>query len=196
VAAAVEALRRGDLVVYPTDTLYGLGCLAARPDAVKRLVDVKQLPSGRGVSVLFATTDAARAWTSWTQAAERIARTFLPGPLTLVLEASAAAPREVLAEDGSLGVRVVDRPESIALATTGPLTSTSANRHGEPAATTLDEARRQLGRDVAAYVDGGRLAGPPSTVVDVRGARPKVLRAGAVSEREILEAVAHGWTDG
>lgn len=185
---ARDALARGGLVVYPTDTLYGLGCLAADGAAFERLEAVKGLPQRRGVSVVFATLDEARAWSRWTPLADALAAAFLPGPLTLVVDAKGAAPAHLLGEAGTLGVRLVDRPETLALAAVGPVVSTSANRHGEPAITRVDQARAQFGRDVDAYVDVGPLEGPPSTVVDARGGRPKVIREGSLA-RAIVEEV-------
>lgn len=192
VEAACRALADGLLVVYPTDTLYGLGCLAAEPDAFARLEAAKGIPQRRGVSVLFPDVATARAWTAWTPVAETLAAAHLPGPVTLVLGAAPDVPKHLLAPEGTLGVRVVDRPAAVRLARVGPVVSTSANVHGQPAATTIAEARAQFGASVAAYLDAGPLDGPPSTVVDARGPRPKVIREGALARKTIEEVSAHG----
>ncbi len=186
--AALRALREGGLVVYPTDTVYGIGCDASNPSAIKRLRGVKGLPSQRGVSVLFATVDEAKAWTRWTQSAQRVSDAFLPGPVTVILDAASEVPPALLAEEGTIAVRNVDASPAVRLARTRPVVATSANRHGDASSTTLEEARDAFGRDVDAYVDGGRLTGPASTVVDARGDRPTVIREGPLPEHEILEA--------
>ncbi len=189
---AQAALADGGLVVYPTDTLYGLGCDATDAGAFQRLRKAKGLPEDRGVSILFATVDEARAWADWTMSAERLAETFLPGALTLVLDASERAPEHVLAGEGTVAVRHVDRPATLALARTRPIVSTSANQHGAPNVATVEEAREVFGVRVEAYVDAGELTGPGSTVVDGRGEEPTVIREGPISEARILEAVSRG----
>lgn len=191
-ARAREALAQSELVVYPTDTLYGLGCRASDGAAFERLRKLKGLPEGRGVSLVFATIDEARGWTEWTPEAGAIADAFLPGPVTLILDAAEGVPGHVLADEGTIGVRHVDRPATLALARLGPVVSTSANRHGEPNVTTADEARDVFGDGVAAYVDAGELTGPASTVVDARSGSPTVIREGPVSEAKIQEALKRG----
>lgn len=189
---ARRALRAGELVVYPTDTLYGLGCLANREDAVQRLLELTGRPPGKGLSALFSSLQRARAWAIWTDSAGAIARSFLPGPLTLVLEASPKAPQTVQASEGTIGIRHVDRETPNRLARVGPLVATSANLHGRAPPETVDEAREIFGDAVEAYVDEGRLTGPASTVVDARRARPTVIREGPIPEDEILEATSRG----
>lgn len=141
---------------------------------------------------MFATVDEARAWSDWTPTAQALADAFLPGPLTLILDGAEGVPEHVLAEEGTIGIRHVDRPATLALARAGPTVSTSANVHGEPNVETVDEAREVFGDDVDAYVDAGRLTGPASTVVDARDEPPTVIREGPLSETEILEADARG----
>jgi L-threonylcarbamoyladenylate synthase len=189
---ARRALADGSLVVYPTDTVYGLGCDAGDPDAVRRLFATKGLDEDRGVSVLFATRDEARAWADWTDTAEALARAFLPGPITIVLDPADHVPDGLAPDQGTVALRVVDRDEAIALARTRPVVATSANTHGEPTARTVEDAREAFGDEVGAYVDGGRLAGSASTVVDARGERPTVIREGPLGEVEILEAAKRG----
>jgi tRNA threonylcarbamoyl adenosine modification protein (Sua5/YciO/YrdC/YwlC family) len=192
IQAAREALRAGELVVYPTDTLYGLGCLADREAAVRRLLSVADRPPGKGLSVLFARLERARAWSTWTDAAQRLAEAFLPGSLTLILEASPRSPRTILADEGTIGIRHVDREATMELLEAGPMVATSANPAGRDPPTTIEEARAYFGDEVAAYVDAGRLDGPSSTVVDARGPRGTVIREGPISEDQIQEASSRG----
>ncbi len=191
-ARACGALKQGELVVYPTDTLYGLGCLASSPKAFEGLLEAKGLPAGRGVSCCFHDLDQARSWTRWTPVAQALADRFLPGPVTLILDAAEACPEHLLAEQGTLGVRHVDRPETLALAGIGPVVSTSANRHGDPSVHTIAEAREVFGDQVAAYVDVGTLTGPASTVVDARSDQPRIIREGSLSGSKLQEAWPRG----
>lgn len=189
---ARDALRRGELIVYPTDTLYGLGCLADREEAIQRLLDVTRRPADKGLSAVFASLDRARAWSAWTPTAESLAEAFLPGPLTLILQASKRAPRGIRSGEDTVGIRHVDREATNALAQLGPVVATSANPSGGEPPATIDEARGIFGDEVAAYVDAGRLDGPASTVVDARSERGTVIREGPIPEDEILEATARG----
>lgn len=192
IAKAQDALTAGRLIVYPTDTLYGLGCRASHPPAIKRLRSLKDLPADRGVSVVFATLAEAKGWTRWTPTAQRLADAFLPGPLTLILDAAPSVPNRLLAEEGTIGIRHVDRPATVALARAGPVVSTSANKHGAPNAETIEEAREVFDTRIEAYVDAGPLTGPASTVVEARHEPPTVIREGPLSEAEILEADKDG----
>lgn len=189
---AHEALRRGELIVYPTDTLYGLGCLADREEAVQHLLDVTGRPPDKGLSAMFASLDRARAWSAWTPVAESLAEAFLPGPLTLILQASKRAPESIRSGQDTIGIRHVDREATNQLAQLGPVVSTSANPSGDQPPATIEEARAIFGDEVAAYVDAGRLDGPASTVVDARSQRGTVIREGPIPEDEILEATARG----
>lgn len=189
---AQDALRSGGLIVYPTDTVYGIGCDATQPAAIQRLREVKDLPAKRGVSVLFATTDEAKAWTRWTPLAQALAHALFPGPVTIILEARDEVPQALLPPEGTLAVRNIHEAPALPLARTCPLVATSANEHGSPASETLEEAKRSFGDAVDAYIDKGRLTGPASTVVDARGKQPTVIREGPFSEEEILEAVNLG----
>ena len=186
IQAAVAALDAGALVAYPTETLYGLGVRAALPDAVARLYKVKGLAPERGVSLLFRDFNAAEGYIVPTDVGRRLARRLLPGPVTLVFEASRRAPPGVVAAGGTVGVRVSPHPVASALALRGPITSTSANPHGVAAPETAAEIRTLLGAAIGVVLDGGRCPGPGSSVVDVRGDTPRLLRVGRIS-REAIE---------
>ncbi|MDR1265081.1 MAG: threonylcarbamoyl-AMP synthase [Propionibacteriaceae bacterium] len=193
VEAVLAVLRRDDCVVLPTDTVYGLAALAGSARAVQRL----QAAKGRGDDfpppVLVADLAAVESWTGpLPPAAGRLAEAYWPGPLTLVLPLAPTAPPLARPPGAEIAWRVPDHPElRQLLRATGPLATSSANRHGHPAATTVDQARRQLGRSVALYVDGGPTPGPtPSTVVALAPDGPRVLRPGRLSPADIAWAVA------
>lgn len=178
--AAVSILDSGGLVAYPTDTLYGLGADALDEDAVARVFVAKERPEGVALPVLVAGVDHVRHVARLTPLARRLAAEHWPGALTLVLPALPTVAENLLGGKDTVAVRVPDAPWALALAEHfGPVTATSANRHGEPAARTARECETVAGVDC--LVDGGALPGTPSTIVDATGAEPKVLRQGAVA---------------
>lgn len=184
--AAVEALGRGELVVYPTDTLYALGADALDLRAIERLYNAKQRPAAQPVSVAVASVGHIERVARLGPMARRVAERFLPGPLTLVLPPDPGIPEELLGDGRGLGVRVPAHPVAQALAQRfGPLTCTSANLHGRPDARTAEEARQQLGASAAVVLDAGPARGQPSTVLDLTGPRPRIARDGALPRQEL-----------
>jgi L-threonylcarbamoyladenylate synthase len=178
-ARAVRALADGDLVVYPTDTLFGLAARATDAHAVARLIQAKGRSADQPISLAVSSTEEIEPWADLTPARRAAVRDALPGPVTALLPASALARRRLapglIAPTGSLGVRVPDHSLARELARrAGPITATSANRHGAPAARSVAAARRALGPSVAVYLDGPpRPTGTPSTLLDLTGARPR-----------------------
>jgi tRNA threonylcarbamoyl adenosine modification protein (Sua5/YciO/YrdC/YwlC family) len=193
-AEAVAAARRGQLIVFPTDTVYGI---AARPDdpaAADRLFTAKARPRDLTLPVLVASVTEARGIARFDQRADRLAAACWPGALTLVLPRMPTSEAwDLGAGAGSIGVRVPSHPLALALlAATGPLAVSSANRSGRPPATTCDELVEAFGDDVAVYLcEDEPLAGSASTVVSLLGPALEVLRAGAMDART-LERLSTG----
>ncbi|WP_422879758.1 L-threonylcarbamoyladenylate synthase [Nocardioides glacieisoli] len=196
VTAAAGAVRRGDLVVIPTDTVYGIAADAFNHQAVQRLLDAK----GRGrdmpppVLVSAATTlDAlAEGVPPW---ARTLVETFWPGPLTLVCHQQASLVWDLGETRGTVAVRMPDDEVALAvLERTGPLAVSSANLTGRPAATDADAAEEMLADAVAVIVDGGASpGGEASTIVDVTIPEGRVLRLGALSLDQLNAAIEeHG----
>ncbi|WP_246160212.1 L-threonylcarbamoyladenylate synthase [Nocardioides humilatus] len=193
VDAAALAIQRGRLVVLPTDTVYGLAADAFDPDAVTRLLDAK----GRGrempppVLVSTATTLDALA-TKVPAYARALTDAFWPGPLTLVCHEQSSLRWDLGETRGTVAVRMPDHDLMRELLDrTGPLAVSSANLTGQPAATDAAAAAEMLGDKVAIIVDGGECADAvPSTIVDVTGERPRLLRLGVVSVAQLDEALA------
>jgi L-threonylcarbamoyladenylate synthase len=182
--AAVTAARGGELIVLPTDTVYGIGVDAFTPSAVTTMLAAK----GRGRNVpppvLVGTARAAAALVDDLGAfGQALIDEFWPGALTLVFRASPTLLWDLGDTKGTVALRMPLHAVALdVLRQTGPLAVSSANRHGQPAAVTADEAQEQLGEAVSVYLDGGPCAdNVPSTILDLTGAVPKVLRAGAVS---------------
>jgi len=186
--AAVEAIHNGELVVYPTDTLWGLGCDPFDTEAVARLMQLKGRRKG-GFSILVPSIDDLWWLAHRTPAAERLAERFLPGPLTLVLQRRHAFPRAVTI-GSTVGLRIPDHPTALALLRkAGPVIGTSANRHGEDAADSLAEVRAALGEEVH-YLAGEPPASTGSTVVDLTCAVPALIREGALPWNAVEAALA------
>ena len=191
--AAVEAvrtaIRAGDSVVFPTDTVYGIAADPFSPAAVQGLLDAKHRGRDMPPPVLIGDAEVLEAYTKDVPAAARLlANRYWPGPLTLILEAQPSLRMDLGETKGSIGVRVPDHEVARAiLRATGPLAVSSANISGEPAATDEPEARRQLRGSVAVYVDGGPTPGPtPSTIVDFADdLSGRVLRVGAIPLDEL-----------
>jgi len=180
VGDAVRALLAGRLVVYPTDTLLGLAARAEDAAAVDRLVAAKGRAPDRPISLAVSSLEEAEPLADLAPPARRFLRAELPGPFTVLLPPSARARRALpaaIAGGRALGLRLPDHPLARELARrTGPITATSANRHGEPPARTVAEARRALGDAVAVYLGGGAApSGRPSTLVDLTGGAPRVV---------------------
>jgi L-threonylcarbamoyladenylate synthase len=201
VAAASLAVQRGDLVVIPTDTVYGIGADAFDADAVRALLAAK----GRGrempppVLVSAATTVDALA-SELPGYARALIEEFWPGPLTLVCRQQPSLQWDLGDTRGTVAVRMPDHPVALAvLERTGPLAVSSANKTGRPAATDADEALEMLGDDVAVVVDAGESpGGEASTIIDVTGSQGRVLRRGALSLGElnaVLEPLGATLTD-
>ena len=189
---ATDAVRRGELVVLPTDTVYGLGTDAFSPEAVGDLLAAKGRGRDMPVPVLVGaprTLDgiATRLGT----AARALVEAFWPGGLTLVAHAQPSLQWDLGDTGGTVAVRMPLHPVAIELLqATGPMAVSSANTTGHPPATTADEAVEMLGDAVSVYLDGGPSGEPvPSTIVDVTGDVPRVLRAGAL-DLELLREVA------
>ena len=187
---AAGAVRRGDLVVLPTDTVYGLGTDAFSPDAVSGLLQAKGRGRDLPVPVLVGSPQTLDGIaTSISDAARSLVEAFWPGGLTLVCQVQPSLQWDLGETRGTVAVRMPLHPVAIELLTeTGPMAVSSANRTGAPPATTVAEAVEQLADTVSVYLDGGPAGDPvPSTIVDVTGPAPRLLRAGAVSEATLRE---------
>jgi len=180
-AVALDALGRGELLIYPTDTLYALGGRARDSGAVARVRAVKGREAGKPLPVIAADIAQARALSQdWTAAAERLAQAFWPGPLTLVVRSADDLPHALTAGVGSVAVRVPALPLARTLCADGALVSTSANLAGGAPPVTCDEAVAVVGEGAALALDAGPGSPRPSTIVDLTSSVPRLLRDGAV----------------
>jgi L-threonylcarbamoyladenylate synthase len=188
---AVEVLRRGGVVAFPTDTVYGLGTSAIIEPALKRIYQIKCRPFNLALPLLLAdVSDIEKVAATVPQITWRLAGCFLPGGLTLVLPKAAWVSSVITAGGDTVAVRVPDHPVPRALARGlgVPIVGTSANITGQPSPLTAEEVRRQLGNEVDLIVEGECLGGVESSVVDVTKDPPVLLREGAISQQEIEAA--------
>lgn len=179
---AVEALREGLIVGVPTDTVYGIAVDPFSESAVRALFVAKDRPEVMPIPILAADPAQAALIGDLDESALTAAAVHWPGALTLVVPRAAGLPAWIGHPDsGSVGIRVPDHPVTLALlAVAGPLAVTSANRSGYPPAADDLAARAALGDAVAVYLEGGSAGGAASTVVDMTGSEPQVLRSGPV----------------
>jgi L-threonylcarbamoyladenylate synthase len=193
IEVAADAIRAGKLVVFPADTVYGLGTTPYRPEPVERLARVKGRDvfqptalMAESVEMLFECIPELRGRSG------EIVRALLPGPYTLVLPNQGRRYRWMTgARPDTIGVRVpeLSGPGVDLLARVGAVAATSANVHGGPDPRRLEDVPEEIRKACAAVVDGGELPGTASTVIDFSGAEPVVLREGAASAAEALERV-------
>src|SRR5579862_321351 len=181
--AAVTAARAGELIVLPTDTVYGVAADAFTPTAVAALLGARSRPRNTPASVLIGTSRAAAALVDDLGAfGQDLIDEFWPGALTLVFRSSPTLLWDLGDTKGTVALRMPLHAVALdVLKQTGPMAVSSANRHGQPAATTAYDAEQQLGETVSVYLDGGPCADSiPSTILDLTGTIPKVLRSGAI----------------
>ena len=190
---AVDALAAGEVVAFPTDTLYGLAVDPRRSDAAQLLFAVKRRPAGAAVPLIAANASQIELVVRrFTPLARRMADRWWPGPVSIVLDALPGLDPRLVDAAGTVALRVPAHSLARRLADcfNHPITATSANRSGEPPATNAASVVEALGREVSLVVDGGPTAGgPPSTIVDARGDAPTLVREGVVPWDRVLQSL-------
>ena len=192
VDTAASAALAGSPIVFPTDTVYGIGTRADDPEATARLFEAKARPRDLELPVLVPSAESAREIAVFDERADVLALAFWAGPLTIVLpRADASRAWDLGGDPGTIGVRMPHHPLTLALlARTGPLAVSSANRSGEQPPSTCEELRNVFGDAVAIYLCAdGPLGQVGSSVVDLTRDEPRMLRTGAVSEDDVREAL-------
>lgn len=173
-----EALSNGQLVVYPTETLYGLGADAERDDLIKKVIEVKDAPADKNISTAYNSLEQAEEYFDIPEQAKKIRDEFLPGPLTLVIET----------EEGTEGIRVPDHPVPKKITSEfGPITATSANLHGMADPVEIKDVEMQLGDRVKIYIDCGPCRyGKGTTVLKIgKSGDLEIVREGVISKETI-----------
>ncbi len=188
-AQAVKSCR---VLAFPTDTVYGLGSTALVKAASRRIYQIKDRPDAKPLPVMVGSTEDAGEWIEWTPTGRLLARKFWPGLLTLVLKPTAKGRALTFAEYKTIGIRVPGHPVLAELLRRSgvPWATTSANRSGRPAIVEGQAVWEEFKDEVDFILDGGRVPGTESTVVDATGPTPRILREGAVPAKAIMEAFA------
>ena len=177
-----QGLVRGEVIVYPTDTLYALGASAHSEQGVKRVTELKGRPGGMPLSFAFSDIESILDWTEASQTAKEVMNKNLPGPLTVVLPANGKAPKHIVNADGTLGVRIPDNETILMLlADAGPLSATSANMHGGRDPRMAEEVPEELAAKVDYVLDFGPCKhAKGSTIIKIIGDDITLLREGVL----------------
>lgn len=191
VAAAMAVIGSGGIIAFPTETFYGLGARYDDERALKRLYEAKQRPGEKAMPLIIGKKEMISIVAAGSSMlAERLMQKFWPGPLTLLLPALDSLSGHITAQTGKVAVRMPGESFALHLARAlpYPITATSANLSGMPAAVSAEDVRRYFGRGLDLLVDGGRTpGGRPSTILDVSGAVPEIVREGIIAASEIMD---------
>jgi L-threonylcarbamoyladenylate synthase len=182
-----EIYTQGDLFVYPTETLYGLGANPFDESALKNLFSVKNRPENMPVSIAVSDSEMMKKFGEINELAEKIADTLLPGPVTLLIK-SRDSVSNYLRSDNKVGIRIPNHKIALRIIeNVGPITATSANLHNGHDPYNVKEAYEQLGENVKLYIDCGESKyHKPSTIVDCSGPSINIIRKGVISQKEII----------
>lgn len=193
VDTVVGALRRGNLVVYPTETLYGLGANALDEGAVKRVFIAKSRPFDMPISIAVSDMQMMETVAVLDATSRKLVQNFMPGPITLVLKKKPKVPDLVTAATDEVGIRMPDHPLALKIIQKfGPITSTSANLHSHPDPVNLKNTVKEMGESVSVYLDcGSTKLGRHSTIIAVHDGEIEVVRQGVIPIKQI-EAALHG----
>jgi L-threonylcarbamoyladenylate synthase len=192
-AEAVAALERGEVIAFPTETLYGLGANALNAAAVEKVFQLKGRDAANPIPVLVADRAMLMSLVSEVSPlGEKLIAAFWPGPLTIVFPARGDIPRPLLNAQGGIGVRISSQPiaRELVRALGRPITATSANLSGQPPARTAAEAGEYFSGQIAVVIDGGRLESRTgSTVVEIVGEALRIIRAGEIDRAKLEEVL-------
>ena len=191
---AIKALKNGEIIVYPTDTLYGLGADIYNEDAVRKIFEIKKRPLNDPLSVAVSDIEELEKIAFIDEKSRQLVKAFLPGRLTIVLKKRSIIPNIITGGLNKIAIRIPDNKIALELLLKfGPLTATSANIHGKKTPYIIREIRMQFkDEDVSIYFNVGRKAGKPSTIVDATNNHIKIIREGVIAEKEILDAISYG----
>jgi L-threonylcarbamoyladenylate synthase len=190
VSNAIKALKTGNLIVYPTDTLYALGADIFNDDAVKRVFKVKKRPGSNPLSVAVANFDVITKIAYTNDVVKKVVERFLPGPLTIILQKKDPVSNVITSGLDKIAVRIPKNDIALDLLSAfGPLTVTSANIHGEKTPYVIKEIMMQFSTNISVYLDDGRLDAKPSTIVDLTSEKPTIVRKGSITKEEISDAI-------
>jgi L-threonylcarbamoyladenylate synthase len=192
IEAVVKSIRKGYTVIYPTDTVYGLGCNALDPKAVSKIFKIKRRPRNQALPIAVTNKRLAERFAFIDDQAKRLISVFWPGALTIIVKKRKIIPDETTAFHNTVGLRAPNHivPQMIIKKLDLPLITTSANIHGKANPTSVKDVLSQIGREVDIILDGGKtISQSTSTVIDLTTSPPKILRKGEISKEKINEVI-------
>lgn len=186
-----KIVEHGDLIVYPSETVYGIGANIFDEAAIKKLFMVKHRPFDMPLSVGVADKKMASSIAEIDENAEKLIDKFMPGPLTIIVKKKDNVPHMVTSNSHKVGIRIPDHPVAMKIIKrTGPIVATSANLHSKPDAVRMEEAKEDLGDSVSVYIDSGPCTlGKPSTIVWLMDGETEIIRQGAITKKQIEDAL-------
>lgn len=189
--SAAEDIAAGNLIVYPTDTVYGIGADIYNEVAVKNLYLAKRRPFDMALSVAVADRKMMESVAILNETADKLIKAFLPGPLTIIIKKNPEVPDIVTAGSQKVGIRIPDHPIALEIARrSGPIVATSANIHFQPDAIDIGMATAALGNSVSTYIDAGHSpSGKPSTIIWIKDKEYEIIRQGPITEDMIKEVL-------
>ena len=187
ISRAVEAIQEGKLIVYPTDTLYGMGASIFHNNAINYIFKIKKRPFSLPLPVAVSNMHMLSQYVQLTSLAQHLADNFLPGELTLVCRKKPSISDMITSGNETVAIRIPNDEIALNIINkTGPLIATSANIHGQNTPKSISEIRKLFKHgDIEVYIDDGPRNSSPSTIVDVTGSHPKILREGSISAERI-----------
>ena len=192
-STAIRALKKGSLIIYPTDTLYALGADIYNEAAVRKVFEIKERPFSEPLPVGVASIPMMETIAMMSSTSRLVCQHFLPGALTVILKKKQIVPDVVTGDHETIAVRIPKNSLALELLSRfGPLTITSANIHHEKTLEVISEIRMQLRMPDILGIDNGRLSDAPSTIIDLSRSPPRVVRKGLITEKELLDVIADG----
>ena len=187
----VEMLKRGKVIIYPTDTVYGIGVNALDSNAVSQIFQIKNRPLNQALPIAVSGFKMAQNFVNITKKTKRLMDWFWPGALTIILEKTSIIPEIVTGGKASVAVRAPNHPIPLTIVKmlNKPIITTSANIHGKKSPMTADEAFKQLGKNVDLIIDGGMVSGTPSTIINMVMEPPVIIRKGPITEEMIRKRI-------
>jgi len=190
IAGVVSALKNGEIIVYPTDTLYGLGADIYNDSAIKKIFLIKKRSFNQPLSIAVSSINNLEDVAFVDNRTIRVAERFLPGKLTLILKKKTVVSDILTAGSNCIAVRIPNNTIALQiLSVFGPLTCTSANIHGMPTPNKINEIQMQFKDKINVYINAGELKSKPSTIIDLSGEKVMILREGSIPAQKILKAV-------
>jgi L-threonylcarbamoyladenylate synthase len=191
--SALNALKNGEPIIYPTDTMYALGADIYNEIAVRKIFKIKQRPFSIPLPVAVHSIKAIETVAYLKESARIISKRFLPGTLTIILKKKPSVPDIVTSGFDTIAIRIPNHPIALQLLKHyGPLTVTSANLHHKKNLGIIKDILMQLDTTISVSISNGRLDGVPSTIIDLSSTKPRIARKGSITENELRKVINHG----